>query len=712
MKKFLLTIAIVIVGLFTFSACQVIATDYGTLTIQDVAVEHLGTAEIQPIFSNSEYIAEISYEFEGENIAIVGNTVTGLVAGSQTVVTAKTEHHSVSFKVIVGQPIDYGTLTIEDISLVVGDEADIVGVFSNELYETQIVYSYEGENIVISEGKVKGLVKGSVTEVTATTEHHSATFNVEVVGIKDELLLNQGKFYVDLNGTKEFLYTADVTYETAITGNTTDSQLYFVINDTYKQWIGIQDENDDGILDYYGFDWSALGRTGQRFNVNDSILANSGDQGHKDGKAHFSVAVLVKDNVMYLYVDEILAYIQPNVPEVNVFNICSNTASGDFDVSFANQELSNSFIGAEKFNEYCAKDKTEKILEKTGKFYVDLNGAKEFLYTAVVTYETAITGNTTDSQLYFVVNDTYKQWIGIQDGGAVANDGILDFYGFDWNTNGRSGLFIDTNKNILNNSGELGYKDGKAHFSVAVLVKDNVMYLFVDGKLAFTQTNVPEVNVFNICSDSANGDFDVRFNNQQLSTATQNAEKFNEYCAKDKTEKNVARQGKFYVDLNGAKEFLYTADVTYETAITGNTTDSQLYFVINDTYKQWIGIQDGGAVANDGILDFYGFDWNTNGRSGINLDVNQSILDNSGELGYKDGKAHFSVAVLVKGNVMYLFVDGKLAFTQTNVPEVNVFNICSDSANGDFDVRFNNQQLSTSSVNSGLFEEYVAKISV
>ncbi len=81
------------------------------------------------------------------------------------------------------EPIDYGTLTIDDITLNQGANVNVAAVFSKPTYAENIEYSFDGENIRIENGKVYGLVGGTTTTVTATTAHHSATFTVTVTAV-------------------------------------------------------------------------------------------------------------------------------------------------------------------------------------------------------------------------------------------------------------------------------------------------------------------------------------------------------------------------------------------------------------------------------------------------------------------------------------------------------------------------------------------------
>ena len=184
MRKRKLVIIVRAVGLLCFTAFAACTdkTDYGTLTVADVTVTVGQSKDLTPEFSKEEGKGEVSYTFSGSNISIADGKVTGLVAGTDTIVTATTEHLSALFKVTVVSP-DYGTLTIEDITVEQGKEKDINPQFSKEEGRGEVSYTFSGSNISIADGKVKGLVAGTETEVTAKTENLTAEFTVTVTEI-------------------------------------------------------------------------------------------------------------------------------------------------------------------------------------------------------------------------------------------------------------------------------------------------------------------------------------------------------------------------------------------------------------------------------------------------------------------------------------------------------------------------------------------------
>lgn len=77
--------------------------------------------------------------------------------------------------------VDYGTLTIEDINLKVNEDKEITPVFSKDEGREEVNYTFDGENISIVNGVVKGLVADTETIVTATTSKLETTFKVKVV---------------------------------------------------------------------------------------------------------------------------------------------------------------------------------------------------------------------------------------------------------------------------------------------------------------------------------------------------------------------------------------------------------------------------------------------------------------------------------------------------------------------------------------------------
>ncbi len=180
--KRILGIFLSAVCLLCFAACG--EKDYGTLSIADVENLKIGeTREISAVFSNEEYASAIEYEFKGNAIKIVDGKVTALSGGRTVPVTAKTKHHETMFTVKTStERYDNGTLTIENIeNLPVGQRIKINAVFTPSGVYEPISYSFEGNDIEISNGYITAFVPDKTIAITAKTRYHEIMFTVKTV---------------------------------------------------------------------------------------------------------------------------------------------------------------------------------------------------------------------------------------------------------------------------------------------------------------------------------------------------------------------------------------------------------------------------------------------------------------------------------------------------------------------------------------------------
>ena len=194
------------------------ASQYGTLTIENVTMKEGEKVTITPVFSKESY--KITYSFEGVVVAINGGVITANKAGVVTV-TAKTNYHTVTFTVTVTAKDEYGTLAFDNIEVDVGSSTILKPKFSNPDKAEPVTYLFEGNDISIVSGKLTALVPGKTVTVTAKTEHHTATFTVttkqpyvdygrliipEIDPIKEG---NSVKIFVQFSDNK---YADDVTF--------------------------------------------------------------------------------------------------------------------------------------------------------------------------------------------------------------------------------------------------------------------------------------------------------------------------------------------------------------------------------------------------------------------------------------------------------------------------------------------------------------------
>ncbi|MBO5702367.1 MAG: hypothetical protein J6S71_08005, partial [Clostridia bacterium] len=144
--------------------------------------------------------------------------------------------------------VDYGTLTIDDVFAWVGyPESIILPVFSNEEHKEALTYEYDTSALTIDAEKntVTALKKG-VHEVTAKSEHFSATFNVRI----EEVNTADKKF-----SAKDFAAAAEQRAK-IWKDNGTDGQTTIFIGDSFFDtafWTGFY------TAEYVGKDALCLG---------------------------------------------------------------------------------------------------------------------------------------------------------------------------------------------------------------------------------------------------------------------------------------------------------------------------------------------------------------------------------------------------------------------------------------------------------------------
>lgn len=135
--------------------------DYGTLSIADVNVYYRENAAIEPVFSSESGKGEITYSFQGKNITITDNSIRGNTGNTTTIVTAKTAHHEVTFKVNVLFRNPFGKHT----ALAEGEnvfKATDNGVYEKESAEYGVSYYYGASGALKGDGK---LLTGNVEMV-------------------------------------------------------------------------------------------------------------------------------------------------------------------------------------------------------------------------------------------------------------------------------------------------------------------------------------------------------------------------------------------------------------------------------------------------------------------------------------------------------------------------------------------------------------------
>lgn len=269
MKKSLFSKALaVLIALTTlgFAACggqTDTPTDYGELTVADVNVNYRGNATITPVFSIPECAEEITYTFEGANIAINGNTVRGITPETTTVVTATTEHHSAQFNVNVVYANNFGAHAVtgegNGVFKAIGEEMYVRNIAENAADEVYgVAYYYNGTEAVKGDTLVKGdaqmsaMAEGAYFDVVVTESATKAVrFQYALIGEG-----SYGLYSYTKDGAEWTNKTAVWTYKT---DDTTD----------YSK-IGFAVLVKEGVARFY-FDGRYMGKTALTLGANAQI---------------------------------------------------------------------------------------------------------------------------------------------------------------------------------------------------------------------------------------------------------------------------------------------------------------------------------------------------------------------------------------------------------------------------------------------------------
>ena len=184
MKKLLLIVTLVFAFLFVLASC-----DNGDepMLLGNITV---AVGQSYKLPDTLEGNKNLEYTYESENFKIENGILTGISESEASVpVVAKSDGYESTFNVTV---IDAGVMEIEDLKLNISSARKPYISFSDKSFESDVCYSFEGDNISIDEqGKIKGLKLDTVTAVTATTKYHTAVFLVTVVQE------NYGKLVID-----------------------------------------------------------------------------------------------------------------------------------------------------------------------------------------------------------------------------------------------------------------------------------------------------------------------------------------------------------------------------------------------------------------------------------------------------------------------------------------------------------------------------------
>lgn len=455
--------------------------DYGTLTIEDITIEEGKEISITPIFSIPDKQEEITYSFEGNNISITDGVVKGLRGGTETIVTAKTSHLETTFKVKVA--IDYGTLSFLDLTLSFGQEQVLNPVFSKEEYADNITYTFEGSNISITDGLIKGLIPDTETIVTAKTTHHETTFKVKVEYISavlQDAAGNESKFAIPTPNADNYLLKCDVDIETYRTNGWTRLTA-FAFNGSDNSWYNIEMNADGNVMLYARFNGVEKYHI-NLFNINDDgIIINN--------KIHYTVSLLKVGQETKLFInekivcaffeDELQGYAALGSLEVTA---CANRAdAGEYKVNLSKlyYELEN----GEEYNKYFNYEGSS-VVEYNDVTLEAADGAERkyslgdlsIVFGNSYLFKTKVLVNNYDGGVSrissFAFNSSDNSWYNIE----INEVGNVNLYGR-FNGVEKYGIYL------FNKNDESVKVGDKFQYEIALLKKNQNTFFFVNDKL-------------------------------------------------------------------------------------------------------------------------------------------------------------------------------------------------------------------------------------
>ncbi len=711
---------LVIAALTVFVACgNDGTTNYGTLTFTDISVTEGSELTIKPIFSDESKTENITYTFEGNNISITDGVVKGLVAPSETVVTAKTSHHSAKFKVTVTP--DYGTLAVDDITLTFAQETLINPIFSKEEYECDINYSFEGNNISIADGLIKGLVPDTQTTVTATTEHHSATFTVTVEYITAVLTDKNGeesKFAIATPDADNYVVTGKINVE-QFRENVWTRLTAFAFNGSDNSWYNVElHGNGDAIL--YGRFNDVEKYHIKLFNINDEGIMTNGKFGYTFAllKAGQETKFFINDDlVCAFYNDDMTGYAKLGALEVTG---CANreergeykTVISELYYALENSDVYEKYASSAatsiEYDDFTleAQDGTER---KFSLGIPDIKLGGNYIFSATVSVDTYDPDLTRIGAYAF--NGSNNSWYNIEMNSA--GDAIL--YG---RFNGVEKYHI----RLFNKNDEEVAADGKIVYTVGLLKKGQNTYFFINNKLvcAFFEDELNGYGKLSTLEITAatdvwadRGAYSISFKDVKIENLE--SENFVRFDAMTDPDLNYAdatlsnadgSESKFGLgNLNIINDYVYTATVSVK-QYRENGWMRTSAFAFNGSDNSWYNIEMGG----DGQLTLYAR-FNGVEKYGIPLfNINdEGVLQEDGSFGY-------DVAILKNGRNTYFFINGALvcSFSAAELSGYGALgsleiSACANRDNaGEYNVVLENQKIENSS--SAAFAEYGALI--
>ncbi len=631
-------------------------------------------------------------------IACTGNKQSSSPSGDSTTPSSDTSDTEPS-----SSEIEYGAVTIEDIEVTFMNEVIINPVFEKEEYEETLAYTFEGTNISISEGKVKGLVPGTETVVTAASEHFRTTFKVTVNynnAVLTEATGAESKYSVPVPEASRYLLHFDVECETVIDAYTRLSS--FAFNASDNSWYNLEMGGDGNIHLFAKFNgvekyWNLLGNRSE-FTV--------------DGKIQYKVDIMKDGQATYfIFNNKVVAgYTEEEMNGYAPLGSMEVTAAADRDGrGLYKINLNNMYYELEDSQNYQdlytrkARAFNDVTLEDG-----DAGAERAFRFGSVALFQDMVLSTDVDVETYaanrtrlaaFAFNRSDNSWYNIE----MGDDGIIYLYG---HFNGVEKYWIR-----LAHKDEVT-QDGHIKFNLKLMKEGQATWFFFNNKLVcwFTERELQgyaKLETLEVTAATGfwgGGAYKIHLKNMLMENKS--------------SETYAACMNKVYGEFSDAT--LTSTDGAEQRAPELPVSDNMIFscrVVVNQDSTGWF--RPSAFAFNNSDNSWYNIETDAGGAMTLFARFN-GVEKYFVALGTKaetttDGVFAYDIVILKQGQATYFFYNGVLK-CQFSVEEVGTYaglfclNItaCADRAGSAFGVGIQNQKIEDK--NSAKYAEYLAKI--
>ena len=390
----------------------------------------------------------------------------------------------------ISSSIDYGTLTINDIEIAFMGEMLINPIFSNDKYEEELIYEFDGNNIQITEDKVKGLVPGTTTIVTAKGQHFTATFKVIVTYINAILTNNTGaesKYLVAVPEDDNYVVHFNVKILEYVNEYTRLSS--FAFNGSNNSWYNIEMQGDGSINLFANF----LGKEKKWI-----YLGNKSNFTNSDNVLEYKVDLLKNGLSTRFYFNEklVCSYSEKDMlgseklSSLEVTSAADRENAGKYTIELKDvyYELENSENYQKMINSNAILFPNIELTKDDGSedkyYYGDISAISDsFLYSTTIDVVTWDNNKTRPCAIAF--NGSDNSWYNIE----MNSDGNLILYGR-FNGVEKYNIFLDNKSNLMVNN--------KIHFTVNILKRGQATWYFFNDRLVCWYTEKELENYENL----------------------------------------------------------------------------------------------------------------------------------------------------------------------------------------------------------------------